>query len=134
MTTRSTYTAECRRNDDWWAISIPELPGVFTQARRLDRAEQTARNAIALFNDVDQNSFDVSVVAVRPDSVQADLEQYERLRTETIELAERVRRAGHDLAVRLVEDEQLTVRDAGVLLGVSYQRVAQLVRESADSR
>lgn len=134
MTTRSTYTAECRRSDDWWAISIPELPGVFTQARRLDRAEQTARNAIALFNDVDQNSFDVSVVAVRPDSVQADLEQYERLRTETIELAERVRRAGHDLAVRLVEDEQLTVRDAGVLLGVSYQRVAQLVRESADSR
>ena len=74
------------------------------------------------------------MVAVRPDSVQADLEQYERLRTETTELAERVRRAGHDLAVRLVEDEQLTVRDAGVLLGVSYQRVAQLVRESADSR
>jgi len=31
------YTARCQRSGDWWAISVPELKGVNTQARRLEK-------------------------------------------------------------------------------------------------
>lgn len=35
------------------------------------------------------------------------------------------------LAVRLVEDQGMTYRDAARVLGISHQRVAQLVKQSA---
>ncbi|WP_432979200.1 type II toxin-antitoxin system HicB family antitoxin [Dactylosporangium sp. CA-233914] len=55
------YTAVCRRSGAWWAISVPELKGVHTQARHLDDAEATARDAIGLFLDVDPRSFTVTL-------------------------------------------------------------------------
>ncbi len=33
------YTVRVRRSGAWWAIDVPELPGVYSQARRLDRVE-----------------------------------------------------------------------------------------------
>src|SRR5450759_835444 len=48
-----TYTARARRSGAWWAIDVPDLPGVYSQARRLDGVESMARDAIALFLDVD---------------------------------------------------------------------------------
>jgi len=41
-------------------VQVEEL-GVFTQARRLDRVEFMARDAIALLLDVPPDSFDVTV-------------------------------------------------------------------------
>jgi predicted RNase H-like HicB family nuclease len=58
---RQTYTAVCRRHDDWWVIEVPEVDGVFTQAERLDQVEAMARDAIALMLDVAAGSFDVEV-------------------------------------------------------------------------
>ncbi|MEU3452396.1 hypothetical protein ABZ671_02140 [Micromonospora sp. NPDC006766] len=40
---------------------MPEIKGVFSQARRLDQVEGMAREAIALMLDVDPHSFDVDV-------------------------------------------------------------------------
>lgn len=36
------------RSGGWWAITVGELPGVFSQARRRDEIEAMARDAIAL--------------------------------------------------------------------------------------
>jgi len=44
-----TYTARCERVGDWWAISVPELKGVNTQARRLEKVDAMVRDTIALF-------------------------------------------------------------------------------------
>jgi predicted RNase H-like HicB family nuclease len=55
------YLATAERHGAWWALEVPALPGVHTQARRLDRAEYMVRDAIALFLDVDPDSFDVVV-------------------------------------------------------------------------
>ena len=46
---RKTYTSRCHRGWDWWAISVPELKGVYTQAGRLVKAEAKVRGAIAFF-------------------------------------------------------------------------------------
>jgi predicted RNase H-like HicB family nuclease len=59
--TEHSYTAVCRRLGDWWAISVPELRGVHTQARTLDEAADMARDAIALMLDIDVGAVDVSV-------------------------------------------------------------------------
>jgi predicted RNase H-like HicB family nuclease len=57
----NTYTAVCRRSGNWWAISVRELKGVHTQARRLDQVADMARDAIALTLDVDPNEIKVAV-------------------------------------------------------------------------
>ena len=58
---RSTYTALAERGEAWWAIRVAELPGVFSQARRLDRVESMARDAISLLLEVPADSFDIEV-------------------------------------------------------------------------
>jgi len=67
---RKTYTARCQRSGEWWAISVPELRGVHTQARRLEKAEAMARDAIALFLDVPSDAFDVRIEPVLPRDLQ----------------------------------------------------------------
>jgi predicted RNase H-like HicB family nuclease len=59
----STYRVEARRVGGWWALEVPELPGVFSQVRRLDAAEEAAREAIALMLGVDADTVSVDVDA-----------------------------------------------------------------------
>lgn len=55
------FTAVCRRSGRWWAVSIRELTGVHTQARRLDQVVEMARDAIALMLDIDPAEITVQV-------------------------------------------------------------------------
>lgn len=57
----TSYTAICRRSGSWWAVSVPDLKGVHTQARRLNQAAAMTREAIALMLDVDPASIEVTV-------------------------------------------------------------------------
>ena len=41
------------RSGNWWSITVPELPGVFSQVKRLDQVEAMAREAIAMMLEVD---------------------------------------------------------------------------------
>ena len=93
----------------------------------IDQADGMARDAIASFLDVAPDGFDVSVTVRLPSDLQRDVAGVIDLRgvidrTER-EYAERTRH----LARRLVQGEGLTVREAGRVLGLSYQRVSQLV-------
>jgi predicted RNase H-like HicB family nuclease len=57
----TVYRVDIEQAGSWWAISVPELPGVFSQARRRDEVEAMARDAIALYLDVPEGSFGISV-------------------------------------------------------------------------
>jgi predicted RNase H-like HicB family nuclease len=120
------YTAECRRSGDWWAITVPELGNVFSQARRLDQVEDMARDAIALLLEVPADSFEVDVRPDVPDEVTAAL----AARLAAREAEERADRATID-AVHTLLDAGLTVRDAGQLLHLSPQRISQLAPKSS---
>jgi predicted RNase H-like HicB family nuclease len=130
-----TYTVLAERDEaGWWAVRIPELPGVLTQARRLDQVEEFAREAIDLAISVGHASkgkYSVEVDAYVPGldddlavvrAVRADAERVQA------EAAERTRAIARRLA-----DRGLTVRDIGAALGVSYQRAAQLVGKGSAS-
>lgn len=122
-----TYTARARRSGSWWAVDVPELPGVFSQARRLDRVESMARDAIALFLDVDPATLEIRVETNLPSEIRRDVDEVSRLRAD----AERLQ-AESSVAMRHLTHELLgrglSVRDAAIILGISHQRVSQLVR------
>ena len=51
--TASRHRVEVVRHGEWWAITVPSLRGVFSQARHLDEVPAAAREAIAMMLGVD---------------------------------------------------------------------------------
>lgn len=131
MTTKGTrrhvYEIAAERDGSRWFLRVGELPGVFSQVRRLDQAEAMARDAIASFLDISPDGFDVFVTVRLPPDIQLDVAGVIDLRG-VIERTEReYAKRTQQLATRLVRGEGMTVREAGRVLGLSYQRVSQLV-------
>jgi predicted RNase H-like HicB family nuclease len=126
-----TYTARVRRSGAWWAIDVPELPGVYSQVRRLDRVESMARDAIALFLDVDPATLEIRVETNLPSELRRDVDAVGRLRADADRLQAESSGALRHLTHELV-GSGLTVRDAAVILGISHQRVSQLVRGESE--
>ncbi|MEU6083871.1 type II toxin-antitoxin system HicB family antitoxin [Streptomyces sp. NPDC047108] len=121
----TAYRVNARRSGDWWALEVPDLPGVFSQAKRLDSAARAAAEAIAVMTDADAGTIDVDIVpeldrATR--SALADVARAKRARAEAEEVERQAMRAA---AVALTND--MSQRDAGRILGVSFQRISQLL-------
>jgi predicted RNase H-like HicB family nuclease len=129
MVAMTSYTAVCRRTDVWWAISVPELKGVHTQARRLNGAEAMVREAIALFLDVAPNSFAVTLRAEVPEAQESITEAL--IARQAAREADEKAAAATRAALKRLTELGLTVRDAGQLLGISPQRVSQLTSNAA---
>jgi hypothetical protein len=99
---------------------------VFSQARRLDRVEATARDAIAIFLDVAKDDF---VLSVR-EKLGRDAEQAVSAAIEARSAAA----AGQQIAsmksreaAQVLAGMGLPHRDIGRLLDLSHQRVGQLL-------
>jgi DNA-directed RNA polymerase specialized sigma subunit len=125
-TPRKLYTGRAIRADGWWAISIAGFPGAHTQARRLDKAESSARDMLSLLLDKAPDSFDVEIVPDLTDPERLALEGIDEAKA-NYELAKvQITRRQREAAALLVKGEGLTIRDAGAIMGISYQRIAQL--------
>ncbi len=130
---QKAYRALCRRVGDWWAIDVPEVPRLHTQARRLDQVEEMARDAIALLLDIPDDSFDVVVQPVLPKRLKIEVERVRRLREEAEARQREATFASTKAVADLASIGHLTVRDIGRILGISHQRVDQLGRKKAAS-
>ncbi|WP_207233804.1 XRE family transcriptional regulator [Janibacter limosus] len=120
-------TAQVVRSGDWWAIEVPEFPGVFTQVKRLDQAAVMVADAVATMTGVDPSEVEVSVRASLRPELQHDVDEAIRLRHE----AEEARATATRQLAQAVTDvlgAGLTVRDAATLLEISPQRVSQVAR------
>lgn len=53
-------TAYAQRCNRWWAVEVPEIPELFTQAERLDQIPYMVRNAATMLG------MEVKSVAVEP--------------------------------------------------------------------
>ena len=119
-------TAKAERSGGWWAVEVPEVPGLFTQAKRLDQIDGMVRDAAALLTGEPEASFDVAVEPVVPESVASSLGRSHHLTEEAARLqrdaAEEARKAA-----QLMQAEGMTVRDIGRVMGVSFQRVSQIL-------
>jgi predicted RNase H-like HicB family nuclease len=128
MTKAARFTATAVREGDWWAVEVPELPGVFTQARRLDQVEASVRDAVSLWLQEPEDSF---VIEVRPVLGEvADLVREAIERRRSADEADRAASVAMRHAAETLMGRGLTLRDVGTLLGVSYQRVQQITSGS----
>ncbi|MGD0861811.1 MAG: type II toxin-antitoxin system HicB family antitoxin [Candidatus Limnocylindrales bacterium] len=127
---KTQYRVTATRTGRWWAIEVPELPGVHSQARRLDQVESMAREAIALLLGVGEDAFDLTVEPNLPSlgSLKDSIEEALAAR-EAAERAQSKASAAIRHAVREIRDSGYTSRDTGMLLGMSNQRVSQLERD-----
>lgn len=112
-----------------WLAEWVEDDRVHTFARSLAELEDLARDALALWLHADAVQIELDVAL--PKSVSHELTRFRRQRDELEAQQASVLDRQRSLAVRLVEDQEMTYRDAARVLGISHQRVAQLVKQSA---
>ena len=117
------------RSQGWWAIHA-DVPGasVWTQARRLDQVEATAREAISLALDTAQDSFELSIAPVVPEGIRHEVE-LARNTARLAAIAQAIATTLNQHAAVSLTAEGYTVRDAGYLMNLSSQRISQLVAE-----
>ena len=129
MSPKKTYVAVYERDpeDDAWNVRIEGLDGCQTYGRSLRQAQARIREALALSLDRDPQQLlfrdelpaDLSAVA---DTVARARREAERAGTKAQEETTR--------AVKRLTDLGLSRRDAAELLGLSHQRVQQLLEAS----
>ena len=118
------YTAIAQREGKWWVVRVPEL-GRTTQVRRVDQIDEYVRDLVGLFTEEDPSGVSVAVRLTVP-TRDAAIAQALELRRNSDDIARRSAAATEETARALVEDG-MSLRDAGAVLGVSFQRVQQIV-------
>jgi hypothetical protein len=106
---------------------VPALNGVFSQTRRLDQVDAAAREAIALMLDTDGSDVGELEIVVAPSPYVADLVARANAAVTAVEEANLAATAARHEAARKLHDEGLPLRDVGRLLGISHQRVSQIL-------
>ena len=120
-------TATATRIGDWWAIEVTDMKGgLHSQARRLDQVAATVADAVALVADVPRNTIEVNVIPKLPPRDAELIDAARHASQEAARAAELASQLSRQ-AVAQLRSEGMTVRDVGGLLGVSPQRVSQLV-------
>jgi predicted RNase H-like HicB family nuclease/DNA-binding CsgD family transcriptional regulator len=118
-----------------WLVEVLSSPesepiGVYTHGRTLAKAEANAREALAVWFDVDdQDSFLLlPTINIEPRLISKAVEaknRREALRKQEAEAAKLTAEAVADLAAR-----GLSTRDIAYIVGISHQRVQQLLTAS----
>lgn len=126
-------TAKVTRSGDWWAIEVPEVPGVFTQAKRLDKVAAVVADAVSLMEGVDAQSVEVAIAPQLRTEVRRDVEKALRLKRAAAVAADEASTQLRSATAEVLA-EGLSVRDAAVLLELSPQRISQLSPQRSAAR
>lgn len=118
-----TVTAE-RGTSGSWVLECAEL-GVVSQTRRLDRAKDEVVDALVFQSGLDSSDFEIEIVPIMPTEVESLRQRAEELRAKA-EVATGAAAAAKSELARKMKDEGFTLREMGQVLGVSYQRAAEL--------
>lgn len=122
-------TLELDPRSGQWMADIEGLP-VHTWGRTLTRVKKYAQEALAVHLDVDPGDTGLRLVFHKPElpsSVLKAIEDAETARSEADTAAARAAETKAAAAQALVREAHLSMRDAAEVLGVSHQRVQQLL-------
>jgi uncharacterized protein YhdP len=116
--------ANCERKAEGWTVDVPELD-LHTSAKRLDKVVDLVKQVAAERGQGSDCELVVKVVASMPGII-CDIEQAKHKMKEAARLQDEASSEIRNVVVRM-RDQGLTLRDIAVLLGVTPQRVAQLI-------
>jgi predicted RNase H-like HicB family nuclease len=129
MSVTKTYVAVYERDDtdDAWNVHIKGLDGCQTYGRSLRQAQQRIREALAVWLDAEPAT--LTIRDQLPEQLTAVTAQVSRARSAAERAGAKAQRQTVQAAKALTE-LGLSRRDAGELLGLSHQRVQQLLEAS----
>jgi predicted RNase H-like HicB family nuclease len=117
----------------WWVASISSVKGCHTQGRSIQQARKRIREALGLFIS---NASDVELI----DDIHLPVHAL-KLVKQTIEnrraadiASSNLMKAQIKAAEMLTRTLGVSVRDAGEILGISYQRVAQILPQTIEKK
>lgn len=123
------YTVKLTHEDGIWLIETIELEGMRSYGRTVREAAGNIREAIAAAEDLDEwDDLDLRFSFGDDDASEAlvMLEHANHMEEEAAATRDRARR---DAIERLRSVHNLSYRDIATVIGLSHQRVAQLVTE-----
>jgi len=109
-----------------WIARIPAVPGCHTHARTLAQARRRIREALSLWVEGAEDA-ELREEIRLPRPVQLALQRSSFARAQAERRRSEAARAMTE-AARALQELDLGMRDAAELLGISHQRVQQLVR------
>lgn len=113
-----------------WIVSVPSVRGCHTYGRSLAEARRRIREALTLWvKDADKAELKEEVRL--PARARQALTRTLAVRARAEAEGQRAQGATKEAARMLTNELKLGVRDAGELLGVSFQRVQQLLADES---
>lgn len=123
-----TYRVECEWDKTgWWVVTIPEVPGAITQCRRLDRVADDVSEVLELLTTKKPGTYKLDIHAEAPGRAGKLAAEARALRAEAATLSEKAAKTISSAVVSL-STAGFSLRDIGQLVGVSHQRVEQLLK------
>ncbi|HYK27253.1 MAG TPA: hypothetical protein VEV61_04735 [Streptosporangiaceae bacterium] len=133
-----TYQIKAWHEDDWWLARVvggsetaDRAPlNAVTQARSLAKIESMGRDLIATILDADEDSFDVEVDYALP-SVASEVVAQAKGARAWLEASQSLWQERSTTAARALAEQGYSLRETAALLGMSHQRVDQLLEDRA---
>jgi predicted RNase H-like HicB family nuclease/DNA-binding CsgD family transcriptional regulator len=122
------YRVKAERDEGWWLLTVPDVPGAVSQVKRLTQAQEYIREAIAFVLDVPAGSFTVTI----DPALARGQDQITEARRQSHEAEAAQRRAAalaREVVDMLMTREGLSGAETAAVLGVSPQRVSQLRKD-----
>jgi hypothetical protein len=137
----TTYRVVVSREHPWWVavaygLGLPPH-GAATETRTISDLEEKLRDLIVLRTDADLRmpydmavkDFDLDWTYNLPPYAAEALEEYHESKRELVEAQDRYSERAQKAASALTTSAGASVRDVGWIMGLSYQRVAQLLAQ-----
>ena len=123
-------TAKTFRDGSWWGITVPQVPGAVSQAKRLDQVEAAARGAVADLLMVDPAAITIELEIEIPADERQSIEKA-KLHLGEAEAA--VKRAAelNSETIKQLRTNGYTTREVAILMGLTPGRVNQIEHKHA---
>jgi predicted RNase H-like HicB family nuclease len=130
----NTYTVRYEKDETgWWVATVKEVRGCHTQGRTIDQARRRIKEALELFVDDAAEAELIDDVAL-PATARTLLKRVQSSRKRAEEEATRLQDSTVEAVEVLTKDVGVSMRDAAELLGLSHQRIHQLLTVNSKNK
>lgn len=136
-----SYQVRIWQEDGWWLARVmagsddadTSALNALTQARSLAKIESMARDLIATILDADEHSFDIEFEYLLPGE-SGDLVCQAKGARAWLDAAQALWQERSATAARALAEEGFSLRETATLLGLSHQRVDQILASHSERR